>query len=83
MRLSIKKYKQLLTSIGLTIEQARERAAKAINTELVKANWEIGRHIVEYEQQGQERAEYGVSYWQGFLKIYNNDMEKDLADGIY
>jgi predicted nuclease of restriction endonuclease-like (RecB) superfamily len=25
----------------------------------VKANWEIGRHIVEYEQQGKERAEYG------------------------
>jgi hypothetical protein len=25
----------------------------------VKANWEIGRHIVEFEQQGQERAEYG------------------------
>ncbi|HWR32177.1 MAG TPA: PDDEXK nuclease domain-containing protein [Chitinophagaceae bacterium] len=59
MKPSIKKYNQLLNNIGLTIEQARQNAIKAVNTELVKANWEIGRHIVEYEQHGQERAEYG------------------------
>ena len=51
-------YKKLLVNIGLAIEAARQNAVKAINTELVKANWEIGRHIVEFEQQGQERAEY-------------------------
>ena len=59
MKPTVKKYNQLLESIGLTIEQARQNAVRAINTELVKANWEIGRHIVEYEQHGQERAEYG------------------------
>ena len=59
MKLSKNKYVQLLDSIGLTIEQARKNAIKAVNTELVKANWEIGRHIVEFEQQGNERAEYG------------------------
>ena len=59
MKLSKNKYTQLLNNIGLTIEQARQNAIKAVNTELVKANWEIGRHIVEYEQHGQERAEYG------------------------
>jgi DUF1016 N-terminal domain len=53
-------YNKLLTDIGLTIETARQNAVKAINTELVKANWEIGRHIVEFEQQGNERAEYGT-----------------------
>lgn len=53
------KYEKLLSDIGLTIEQARQNAIKVVNTELVKANWEIGRHIVEYEQHGQERAEYG------------------------
>lgn len=30
-----------------------------MNAELVKANWQIGRHIVEFEQHVQERAEYG------------------------
>ena len=54
------KYEKLLADIGLTIETARQNAVKAINTELVKANWEIGRHIVEFEQQGQKRAEYGT-----------------------
>ncbi|HNW97204.1 MAG TPA: PDDEXK nuclease domain-containing protein [Bacteroidales bacterium] len=53
------KYNELLDSIGLTIELARENAIKAVNVELVKANWEIGRHIVEFEQHGHERAEYG------------------------
>ena len=53
-------YSRLLKDIGLTIETARQNAIKAINTELVKANWEIGRHIVEFEQQGNVRAEYGT-----------------------
>ena len=47
MKPSTNKYIQLLASIGLTIEQARQNAIKVINTELVKANWEIGRHIIE------------------------------------
>ncbi|MES2139074.1 MAG: DUF1016 N-terminal domain-containing protein [Bacteroidota bacterium] len=44
-----------------TIQTARLNAVKAVNTELVEANWEIGRHIVEFEQHEQERAEYGSS----------------------
>jgi len=59
MKVQKNKYNELLDSIGFTIEQARQNAIKAVNTELVKANWEIGRHIVEFEQHGQERAEYG------------------------
>ncbi len=53
-------YKRLLADIGLAIETARQNAVKAVNTQLVKANWEIGRHIIEFEQQGNERAEYGT-----------------------
>lgn len=53
-------YNKLLADIGLAIESARQNAIKVVNTELVKANWEIGRHIVEFEQQGNERAEYGT-----------------------
>ena len=59
MKVQKPKYEKLLADIGLTIEQARQHAIKAVNTELVKANWEIGRHIVEFEQHGKERAEYG------------------------
>lgn len=59
MKPSKNKYNDLLNNIGETIETARQNAVKAVNTELVKANWEIGRHIVEFEQHGHERAEYG------------------------
>ena len=53
------RYKKLLDSIGSTIHRARNNASRAINTELVKSNWDIGKEIIEYEQQGHERAEYG------------------------
>ncbi|HEX8279111.1 MAG TPA: PDDEXK nuclease domain-containing protein [Segetibacter sp.] len=59
MKVSKRKYDKLLSNIGLTLELARGNAVNAINRELVKANWEIGRHIVQYEQDGNERAEYG------------------------
>ena len=59
MKLINTKYNQLLDNIGSAIDTARSSAIKSVNTELVKANWEIGRHIVEYEQGGNERAEYG------------------------
>lgn len=55
------RYKMLLDNIGITLQEARQNAIRAVKRELVKANWDIGRHIVEYEQHGKERAEYGSS----------------------
>ncbi len=52
-------YSQLIENIGSLLEQARGKALVAINTILVETYWEIGRQIVEYEQKGKERAEYG------------------------
>ncbi len=49
----------LCTRVMGHIEQARNNVTKSINTEMVKAYWLIGREIVEEEQQGRERAEYG------------------------
>ena len=31
----------------------------AVNTELLDANWQTGKYIVEYELKGKDRAEYG------------------------
>jgi predicted nuclease of restriction endonuclease-like (RecB) superfamily len=70
MKVSKSKYNLLLKSINTTLLQARENAAYTINTELVKANWEIGRHIVEYEQKGKLKAEYGLALL--------NDLSRDL-----
>lgn len=41
------------------LSDARARAYRAINSAMVAAYWEIGRVIVEQEQQGQQRAKYG------------------------
>ena len=58
---NIEVYQKLVDSIGITIESARQRAIQAVNNELLKANWEIGKFIVEFEQHGNEKAEYGSS----------------------
>jgi len=39
--------------------RVREGAYRAVNFAMVQAYYEIGRLIVEHEQQGQDRAEYG------------------------
>lgn len=41
------------------IQAARDKVYQTANFEMVKAYWEIGKRIVEEEQQGEERAEYG------------------------
>lgn len=42
------------------IESARAGAARSVNTAQVVSNWLIGREIVEEEQRGNRRAEYGA-----------------------
>ncbi|HEY0299661.1 MAG TPA: PDDEXK nuclease domain-containing protein [Arachidicoccus sp.] len=72
------KYNTLLSNIGKSIELARANALRVINAELVKANWEIGRHLVEFEQQGKERAEYGSE----LLAIVSKDLSLKYGKGF-
>ncbi len=41
------------------LEEARRSAYRSVNFEMVQAYWQISRIIVEEEQKGKERAEYG------------------------
>lgn len=52
-------YTRLLNRIDESVSEARGQAVLAVNTALVKANWNIGRHLVEFEQDGKQKAEYG------------------------
>lgn len=52
-------YEQLIADIGRLLAAGRERAARQVNTILVQTYWEVGRYIVEYEQKGNEKADYG------------------------
>jgi len=49
----------LADAIATQIEQARGQLRQAVNSIMVQSYWEIGRLIVEDEQQGESRAEYG------------------------
>lgn len=52
-------YEKLVTDIGTLLNAAKEKIAATVNTTLVQTYWNIGKYIVEYEQHGAERAEYG------------------------
>jgi predicted nuclease of restriction endonuclease-like (RecB) superfamily len=52
-------YRRLLAQISDTYTQGRVRAVQAVNAQLIETYWRVGRHIVEFEQAGQVRAEYG------------------------
>jgi len=63
-------YNTLISSIGMLLEKARKRVYSQINQILVKTYWNIGKQIIEYEQKGKEKAEYGS-------KLLDN-LSKDL-----
>ena len=50
----------LIAEVRGLIQSARRRAATVVNTLQVMTNFEIGRRIVEHEQKGAKRAEYGA-----------------------
>ena len=52
-------YDDLLGSIADLLEEARRTSARAVNSLMTATYWEIGRRIVEHEQAGKARAEYG------------------------
>lgn len=49
----------LVDAIARQIEQARSQVRQTVNIAMVQSYWEIGRLIVEEEQQGESRAVYG------------------------
>lgn len=53
------KYEGLYDSIRQLIIESRSRIFRTINTEIIQLYWEIGRLIVEDEQNGNPRANYG------------------------
>lgn len=56
--------KNLLSDIKQVIEQARTQVKQSVNSAMVQTYWNIGRLIVEEEQQGQTRAAYGKAQLQ-------------------
>ncbi|MCG8733585.1 PDDEXK nuclease domain-containing protein [Tenacibaculum finnmarkense] len=68
----------LINSVRLLIQNAQKNAVRAINQERVLLYWNIGKHIVEEEQNGNERANYG-SY---LIKTLAKELTKDFGSGF-
>jgi predicted nuclease of restriction endonuclease-like (RecB) superfamily len=52
-------YANLLLDVSRLLEHARQSAGRSVNAVMTATYWQIGRRIVEQEQQGSDRASYG------------------------
>ena len=68
---SLQEYQNLLGKISEIYTIGQVKAVQAVNVQLLETYWQIGQHIVEFEQGGKLRAEYG--------KALINTLAKDLS----
>lgn len=71
-------YRGLVGSIEALLEDARHTSARAVNAIMTATYWEIGRRIVEYEQGGKVRAEYG----EALLEALAHDLTERFGRGF-
>jgi predicted nuclease of restriction endonuclease-like (RecB) superfamily len=64
-------YQQLLEQISHTYTQGRVAAMQAVNAHLIETYWQVGQHIVEFEQGGKVRADYGKALIASLAKDLN------------
>jgi len=60
------------------LAEGRKKAFQQVNTILVETYWSIGRRIVEYEQAGKEKADYGSR----LLKDLSRDLGHKYGKGF-
>jgi len=77
-QLSKNQYSNLIADIGELLEIGRKAATKKINTILVETYWNVGKRIVEFEQAGTPKAEYGKE----LLKELSKDLGKQYGKGF-
>lgn len=68
----------LLQSLRELIQGARQKVLRAVDAVQVQTCWEIGRHIVEFEQGGAARAEYGTR----LLPILAESLAREFGRGF-
>ena len=65
----------MVNDIKSILNKARENAYASINQNILYSNWQIGRRIVEEEQNGKERADYGTQ----LLKALSQQLVSDIG----
>lgn len=72
-------YSKLVSTIAQTLEHGRNLAARAVNTQLLQTYWQIGQYIVEYEQNGSDRATYGKALLENLAHDLSNAHGKGFS----
>lgn len=72
-------YSKLAERIEKLIHEARKRAIAVVNTTMVYTYYEVGRMIVEDEQQGEQRAEYGTELLKHLSEQLSNKFGKGFS----
>lgn len=72
---------QFIDEIKQIVQQARKQAYSAINSAMVEAYWKLGKRIVEEEQQGQVRADYGKQLLKSLSKVLTEEFGKGFSVG--
>jgi predicted nuclease of restriction endonuclease-like (RecB) superfamily len=70
----------LLGSLGELIREARQKVLRAVDTVQVQTCWQIGRHIVEFEQEGARRAVYGKQLLASLAKVLTAEFGKGFDE---
>ncbi|NOQ71749.1 MAG: DUF1016 family protein [Crocinitomix sp.] len=71
-------YKNLVKDIDTLLTQAKRKVERIVNSTMVTTYWHIGRYIVEYEQDGKDRAEYGTQ----LLKSLSKELKQSFGSGF-
>lgn len=71
-------YARVHGDIVTLLESARRAAARSVNALMTASYWEIGRRIVEFEQDGQDRATYG----EALLPRLSADLQRHFGRGF-
>ena len=72
---------QFIRDVREIVSQARQQAYSAINSAMVEAYWKMGKRIVEEEQQGQARADYGKQLLKSLSKALTEEFGKGFSVG--
>jgi len=71
-------YQNLVSQISETYSNGYRRAVAAVNSNMVETYWKIGEHIVEFEQGGKIKAEYGKA----LLPNLSKDLTRSIGKGF-
>jgi len=77
--MEIKNQTKIICQIKDLIESARRNLEKQINTTMLLTYWNVGKIIVEYEQNGNIKAEYGKSLLKNLSKQLSNDIGRGFS----